>query len=360
MGFSLSFDEKQHLVSQVDIDGSGALGLFELRKLFRICREQRAKMVKGAFQQYADPNVGVISLKVIHEALRSIGCIQDGRPLPQIVSDDQTASVLGGLDMRTFFKVARQQFVDLEEEVRLNGGYTWEEIEVMKQNFKTYDTDESGTIQNNELVALVKCVFPDMATDPKLRPQLMEIIKEADEDGNGALDFEDFLRLMRTVCELRNRNQLEKEKKAVQDTGFLPHEVHDFRELFQAQVERSMLLSFEDFGLMIHHICPLGDRNLAVLEGMWREALTTYDALGDVRELTAGQLEMEQGGRDRVDFPEFLWLMRRILDTNFGQVLQRTQQRRHSHRSEAGTSALPPLAATAPAAAAAGVAKEKA
>merc|ERR1719444_486317 len=108
-----------------------------------------------------------------------------------------------------------------------------DELALMKQNFKIYDLDGSGTIQNNELVALVKRVFPDMATDPKLRPQLMEILKEADEDGNGELDFEDFLRLMRTVCELRNRNQLEKEKVAVQDTGFLPHEVHEFRELFQ-------------------------------------------------------------------------------------------------------------------------------
>jgi len=243
--------------------------------------------------------------------------------------------------MRTFFKVALALTEEIEGEVRGNGGYSLEELGMMKKSFKRYDLDDSGTIQNQELVALVKCVFPDMANDPKLRPQLMEIIREADEDGNDALDFEDFLRLMRTVCDLRSRNQLEKEKTAVSDTGFEAHEIYEFRLLFQAQVNRHMLLPFEEFEAMIHGICPLGDRNLAILEGMFSEALVIYDNTDELRELSNASELDPKGGRDCIDFPEFLWIMKQILDTNFGGVLQRTQQRRLSQTTSDAVQSVP-------------------
>jgi len=208
--------------------------------------------------------------------------------------------------------------------VRHNGGYTTDEVLAMRETFKSFDYNNDDTIQNDELVNLVKAVFPEMATDPKLRPQLKEIIRESDQDGNGDLDFDDFLRLMHTVCELRQRNQLDKERRAIRETEFSPAEVHEFRGLFKDHIDLgSGLFELWVFEAMISTVLPLGDRNMHTLAVLWREALSAYQDLGDE---TINTDQGYDGGREDIDFPEFLWLMRQILATNFGNVNEKTQR----------------------------------
>jgi len=321
MGFSMSFEEKQHLVAQVDIDDSGALGLTELRKLHRICLDQRAKAINHAFKTYSTASCGnslsaVIPLKAVPEALRTMG-LDEAPEIEEIQHTD-------GMDIRAFFKLARKLFAKQEEEVRHNGGYTTDEVLAMRETFKSFDYNKDDTIQNNELVNLVKAVFPEMATDPKLRPQLKEIIRESDQDGNGDLDFDDFLRLMHTVCELRQRKQLDKERRAIRETEFSPAEVHEFRGLFKDHTDLgSGMFELWVFEAMISTVLPLGDRNMHTLAVLWREALSAYEDLGD------GTINTDQGydgGREDIDFPEFLWLMKQILATNFGNVNEKTQR----------------------------------
>ncbi|CAK9073228.1 Calmodulin [Durusdinium trenchii] len=67
-----------------------------------------------------------------------------------------------------------------------------------------------------ELVQLIVDVFPDMAHDPEKRPLLLQIMKDADADNNGRLDFSEFLQLMRTVEDLGDLTQLQKEPRPLQ------------------------------------------------------------------------------------------------------------------------------------------------
>lgn len=313
LGFSLSFEERQELILQVDVDSSGSLGIGELRKLFRICREQSAKAIKNAFKTFATGfgHNAAVSMKNLPEALRNVGCLRENQSLPDFPELHEDC-----LNIQAFVRIARQLFSARESEVRSNGGYSTRELEDIRDTFRDFDADASGCIHNHELVNLVKAMFPEMAADPKLRPQLQEIIREADQDGNGGLDFDDFLRLMSTVYELRSRNQLLKEKTAVKETGFAPHEVHDFRALFQAHAQlRANQLEFAGLQDMLSSICPLGDRNLQALTVLWREALAVYQDHLDARDADLS---------DTIDFPEFLWLMRQVLATNFANVRERT------------------------------------
>merc|ERR1712080_765176 len=103
---------------------------------------------------------------------------------------------------------------------------------------------------------------------------------------------------------MEQRDQRKKELRAVEDTGFTVHEVEEFRELFLASGDGNSL-SFQDLRKMLCTICPLGDKNATELNGHLRKITQRRNKAGGVEDISD------------MDFPEFLWLMHRLLDTNF-------------------------------------------
>lgn len=108
------------------------------------------------------------------------------------------------------------------------------------------------------------------------------------------------------------------------DAGFAPQEVHDFREIFLSYVGTDKVLSLGEFADMFGNICPLGQKNSTILNGMWKQALHVYRSPVEMKKFD--ELDSDNV-KWNVDFPEFLWLMKRLLESNFGNVLQRTQGR---------------------------------
>merc|ERR1712217_905825 len=90
---------------------------------------------------------------------------------------------------------------------RTNFGFSPKESERFLSAFNHYDTDQSGDITELELQKLCKDLFPE---DQFHGDIVRQTVQAADEDGNGALDFEDFLRLMREMLELKQRHKMEK------------------------------------------------------------------------------------------------------------------------------------------------------
>lgn len=64
-------------------------------------------------------------------------------------------------------------------------------MEALKEAFKNHDTDESGTVDLEELSSLLKDVGLNV-TDK----QLLDILEGADGDGSGALSIDEFTTLM--------------------------------------------------------------------------------------------------------------------------------------------------------------------
>jgi len=184
-------------------------------------------------------------------------------------------------------------------------GFTYPEVDHLRETFMGFDADRSGELKNAEMIMLLDSVFTEMSTDPNFRPTILSTLKEIDADGSGSLDFHDFLRLMRKCTEMNTQARFDKEKQVLSETQFSPHEVHEFRQLFLAcDVNGDQELSFQEFKKMIASICPMGDKNTAALSSMFYKA-------------TARQ-ERVQGRRDHADFPEFLWLLHHLMDNNFG------------------------------------------
>lgn len=68
---------------------------------------------------------------------------------------------------------------------------TEEQIEEFREAFFVFDTDGSGTISNEELGTVIRSLGQRPTEE-----ELAEIIAEADKDGNGEVDFPEFLQLM--------------------------------------------------------------------------------------------------------------------------------------------------------------------
>ncbi len=68
--------------------------------------------------------------------------------------------------------------------------------ENLRQAFMTFDKDGSGKIDENEVIQLLG---GDQFKDQCDKGVVMKMIKEYDVDGNGEIDFEEFLDMMRKM-----------------------------------------------------------------------------------------------------------------------------------------------------------------
>lgn len=350
IGYVVDFDVSQNLTNKVDIDGSGKLDKREFRKMVRMIHEADIELFRLAFQEGAltanhshqrfnksnhhteeDHHAGKslsrrprkamtggavpvghtphISVEQALKGLERLSCNDTPEVLMSFFSKDAVED--GKIDFYEFVQAAIRSRRMFRAAFRENGGFTKEQIQELKVSFDKYDTDHSGEISGVETVQLFEGEFPDIANDHARRPQLIQLLKDADEDESGSLDFKDFLRIMRQLRDMQDKLRIEKEIEAVSETKFTPPEVQEFRELFIAAGEGAQELGFEEVRDLLKCIVPMGTKNNEDLREKFDEmAAKQMGAPGDVCLL---------------DFPEFLWLMRELLSINFANMAERAE-----------------------------------
>eukprot|EP00468_Gymnochlora_sp_CCMP2014_P008225 CAMPEP_0167762388 /NCGR_PEP_ID=MMETSP0110_2-20121227/12739_1 /TAXON_ID=629695 /ORGANISM="Gymnochlora sp., Strain CCMP2014" /LENGTH=157 /DNA_ID=CAMNT_0007649255 /DNA_START=21 /DNA_END=494 /DNA_ORIENTATION=- len=75
------------------------------------------------------------------------------------------------------------------------------EVEEMREVFDLFDKDSDGTITISELGVVLKSLKKNFN-----EKQLKEIIKKVDKNGDGQIDFEEFLKMMSNRVGTRNRD----------------------------------------------------------------------------------------------------------------------------------------------------------
>merc|ERR1712232_1018636 len=316
MGFSLSYKAQQRLLARV-AKGNLSYGVQQVRKVVRMCHDHRTNELRSAFMRFASSEFELLPNSVAPEVLRSVGGLDGGQL--SILGDStkprkstahglmmmrqQLSNPGAGLSFTTFMRIARIHDEEARKAVREVGGFSKEEIKKLRVDFDEFDSDKSGEVDSDELMPLINKVFPGIGQDPHHRPLILEMIHEADEDGSGSLDFDDFLRLMRMVGDLEHKRMLQREEEVMDETHFSPHEVREFREIFSTHASRQDHITFPDTCELLRPVCALGDKNLAVLTELFNE-FSEKSAL--------------------LDFPSFLRLIHKVLETNFSDIKRRT------------------------------------
>merc|ERR1712151_982179 len=102
---------------------------------------------------------------------------------------------------------------------------------------------------------------------------------------------------------MQDQMRISKELEAINSTKFTPPEVQEFRELFLTAGSGLKELGFHEVRELLKCIVPMGTKNVEALRHKFEEmAAQQCGVVGDAALL---------------DFPEFLWLMRGLIDENF-------------------------------------------
>eukprot|EP00929_Paragymnodinium_shiwhaense_P021254 TRINITY_DN13914_c0_g1_i1.p1 TRINITY_DN13914_c0_g1~~TRINITY_DN13914_c0_g1_i1.p1 ORF type:complete len:1070 (-),score=317.92 TRINITY_DN13914_c0_g1_i1:107-3316(-) len=332
LGYGMPFDAQKQLIARVDIDGSGKVSLSELQKLIRLYQNTEMQRAKKVFDSCLED--GSSDKKITRAqctmAYKQLGALDATDHLlkskkkkkAEAAADGESAEAKvpaedEGVDFQTYMLVFMKYKRESRSQHKENCGFGAEEVEHLRSEFARYDNDGSGDISSKELVKLIEECFPALAADVDMRPKLIHLLQEVDQDGNGSLDFQDFLRLIMQFLELAQRDQIEREQKAIEETGFAAKEVEEFRELFLAspnlvEISNGKMLPFDEVRRMLGTICPLGDKNLGELNAILQRMVS--------------RTRPKDHTADSVTFPEFLLLMSALLKSNFAGIKESTRK----------------------------------
>jgi Ca2+-binding EF-hand superfamily protein len=152
-----------------------------------------------AFREFDLDGSGSIDVIELGNLFKSMGQGSSRERLQEII-DEVDESGMGEINWIGFLKIMRMVYPDKRDEyedkfyspARNFPEFSRDEIDVFVETFRECDLDGSGSIDANELAEL----FTKMGQGCS-RDKLQMIINAVDDDGNGVVSFDEFLKIMK-------------------------------------------------------------------------------------------------------------------------------------------------------------------
>jgi len=141
--------------------------------------EEQKQEIKEAFDLFDTDGSENIDAKELKVAMRALGFEPKKEEIKKMISDiDKDGS--GTIDFNEFLEMmtAKMSERDSKEEIL--------------KAFRLFDDDETGKISLKNLRRVAKEIGENMTDE-----ELQEMIEEADRDGDGEIDQDEFLRIMK-------------------------------------------------------------------------------------------------------------------------------------------------------------------
>ncbi|CAO1377879.1 unnamed protein product [Diamesa hyperborea] len=145
---------------------------------FELTEEQKND-IKEAFDLFDTNGVGVIDIKELKVAIRALGFEPKKEEIKKMMLD---------VDKDSSGKLSYGDFLTLMT-VKMAEKDTKEEI---LKAFRLFDDDETGTISFKNIKRVAKELGENLTDE-----ELQEMIDEADRDGDGEVNQDEFLRIMK-------------------------------------------------------------------------------------------------------------------------------------------------------------------
>ena len=133
-----------------------------------------------AFNMFDTNHDGTINSQKIGELMRKLG---------KNPTESQLNQIIGNIAKNGSKQIGFDDFVELMEQKNKEND---PEIEIINM-FQIFNKENNGLISNEELFHIIR-TFGETLTDEEIR----EIITEADVDGDGFINYEEFVRMMTT------------------------------------------------------------------------------------------------------------------------------------------------------------------
>jgi len=247
LGHASNLDQQQALLAKIDVDGSGLLDIGEFLKLMRQKQEEEIQYFRKTFKLNDMDQSGTLSAAELLSVLRGAGYA------PTLMAMKKACQQAGfaGKD------------VNFDEFLQVMRFYRQAHVERMRAEKK----------------------------------RLQRLLKAADPDGDGELDFNDFLRLMREYHDEMDERALLAELEAVRASGFSREEVEEFRMVFaKFDLDKSGELNPKETKLLFEQFTRISAHQLDELVQKVDHEVAFDETTWLVR------------------FPSFLMMMRMVLD----------------------------------------------
>lgn len=297
LGYHSNVEMQQDLVEEIDVDNTGQLDFPEFVKLMRKYRESEMRTLQRAFAVHDNASTGKIRAGEIRSVLLALGYTPSASQIKEL------EGFVGGhsakLDLSGFSLLVERYRESSREQLRLYHGYTDKEVKKIQKVFKSFHPDKNGKVESQHLAELLEEVFPTAT-----KRAIEMIIVAVDEDHDGAIDFQEFLALMRKFQDNKDEQIVAKTEKAVHNCGFTRKEVHEFRRVFHhLDTDESGELSLKEIQQLLSYIVPVSDH--------------VAHQIGKLLD------------SDHADFSDFLMLMRKMQDQNLGNINDITSEVAH-------------------------------
>ena len=148
------------------------------KKKLELTEEQKQE-IKEAFDLFDTEGSGSIDAKELKVAMRALGFEPKKEELRKLIQDADREGT-GSLAFTDFLEMMTAKMAERDP------------LEEIKKAFRLFDSEEKGKITFNDLKRVAKELGENMSDD-----ELQEMIDEADRDGDGAINEEDFIRVMK-------------------------------------------------------------------------------------------------------------------------------------------------------------------
>ncbi|XP_071165749.1 calmodulin-like isoform X2 [Mytilus edulis] len=140
--------------------------------------EDQIAEFKEAFNLFDKDGDGTISCTELGTVMRSLGCNPTEGELKDMIKEVD-ADGSGCIDFPEFLEMMAKRLQDVDEEAEL------------REAFKVFDKDGSGSISKAELKLVMENLGEKLTGE-----EIDEMMAEADKDGNGEIDYEEFVDMM--------------------------------------------------------------------------------------------------------------------------------------------------------------------
>lgn len=145
---------------------------------FELTDEQKTD-IKEAFDLFDNEGSGKIDAKDLKVAIRALGFEPKKEEIKKMIADIDTQGT-GKLSYDDFLQLMTMKMAEKDSKE-----------EIMKA-FRLFDDDETGKISFKNLKRVAKELGENLTDE-----ELQEMIDEADRDGDGEINEEEFLRIMK-------------------------------------------------------------------------------------------------------------------------------------------------------------------
>ncbi|XP_020583351.1 calmodulin-2/4-like isoform X1 [Phalaenopsis equestris] len=172
--------ELQDMINEVDADGNGTIDFPEFLNLMarKMKDTDSEEELKEAFRVFYKKGSGCITTKELGTVMRSLGQNPTEAELQDMINEVD-ADGNGTIDFPEFLNLMARKMKDTDSE------------EELKEAFRVFDKDQNGFISAAEL-RHVMTNLGEKLTDEEVD----EMIREADVDGDGQINYEEFVKVM--------------------------------------------------------------------------------------------------------------------------------------------------------------------